>query len=809
MAAKCIEEGARPGREIRPVVAQLALLVLMAALLFQPFLLGQKTYLFRDIGSDSVNHVYPMLVHVSDYLRSDGFPRWSFNQGLGQCLISRDLGDPFNWLMFLMPRNAIVWAMAWVEALKVILAGLFFFLYLRLLPLSRYAATVGSLCFAFCGYLVSGGGIGVMSTESVYLALLLYAYELYFRRGQWRLLPPAFALLAALQPLNLYLFGLFLAFYSAVRFFDVHGVRVRPWFGHLLRIAGCGLLGAAMASVILFGSLLQIVQSPRLTGGASYSRTLMAQPWRVPGGLLYYGSAILRLFSNDLMGTGSYFRGWYNYYEAPLFYAGLPLLLLAPILFFLLDRRRRGLYGVAAAAALLPIAWPYARYAFWLFTGDYFRTYSLFFAFGLIFFSLQALDRLRDRPSFDRLRIFWVLACLLAALFWSGYIQVRQHTDPALGTLSAAPMNLLNKPLAWGMAGLLTAYALLLCGVARPRWKQTAEIGLLLLLSGELVFMAGLSIRSRPVVTGAQWREKNGYNDHTVEAVQHLKALDPGFFRVVKEYSSTPAVHRSLNDGKVQRYFGITSYNSFNQRSFIDFLRELGAIEPGDELEARWADGLLRTPLIHPLLSANYLLTRESFPEPGPAGYVPLGQFGDVHAFSHRFALPFGFSYPACMRYRDYHALPGAEKQSALLYAAVVEDGLDLAGLLSSSRTTFPDSPEDVQAATDVLRQEVLQLREFHQNRISGFIDLRTTKLLFFSIPYDPGWRAKVNGIRRPLVRANVGFMGLVLEPGRHDITLSYHPPGLASGCGVSAAAVLAFILLARRRDPPARMAAP
>ena len=58
--------------------AWLVLAGLVAAagvVVFWEFLLGRQTFLYKDIGSDTVNIFYPKLLHVADYLRSDGLPR--------------------------------------------------------------------------------------------------------------------------------------------------------------------------------------------------------------------------------------------------------------------------------------------------------------------------------------------------------------------------------------------------------------------------------------------------------------------------------------------------------------------------------------------------------------------------------------------------------------------------------------------------------------------------------------------------------------------------------------------------------------
>ena len=45
---------------------------------------------------------------------------------------------------------------------------------------------------------------------------------------------------------------------------------------------------------------------------------------------------------------------------------------------------------------ILPVIFPYLRYTFWLFTGDYFRAYSFFISVIFILFSVYALDQIVD-----------------------------------------------------------------------------------------------------------------------------------------------------------------------------------------------------------------------------------------------------------------------------------------------------------------------------------------------------------------------------------------------------------------------------
>jgi len=85
---------------------------------FHEFLLFQKTYLFKDVGSDSINIFYPHVALLLDYLRDVGFPSWSFRQGMGQNVFV-GTGDPLLLLFYAFGRNNIGFAIAYAEVVKI------------------------------------------------------------------------------------------------------------------------------------------------------------------------------------------------------------------------------------------------------------------------------------------------------------------------------------------------------------------------------------------------------------------------------------------------------------------------------------------------------------------------------------------------------------------------------------------------------------------------------------------------------------------------------------------------------------------
>ncbi len=89
----------------------------------------------------------------------------------------------------------------------------------------------------------------------------------------------------------------------------------------------------------------------------------------------------------------------------------------------------------------------------------------------------------------------------------------------------------------------------------------------------------------------------------------------------------------------------------------------------------------------------------------------------------------------------------------------------------------------------------------------AGTVEAAPGDKLFITLPYTQGWSLKVDGQPAKLERALHAFMGAEIQPGTHEILLTYTRPGQGLGMAISAAcwALLAVYaagerLLARKR---------
>ena len=89
-------------------------------------------------------------------------------------------------------------------------------------------------------------------------------------------------------------------------------------------------------------------------------------------------------------------------------------------------------------------------------------------------------------------------------------------------------------------------------------------------------------------------------------------------------------------------------------------------------------------------------------------------------------------------------------------------------------------------------------------SRAPGLVDLACTSatsgVLVLLDSFARGWSAEVDGVSRPLLRANYAYRAVRVPSGAHRVTFRYRPPGLREGLAVSGAGLLGLVFLAGRR---------
>ena len=754
----------------------------MTLVLFAKYLFGPNLYIFNDAGSDTITVFYPNLVQSARYFQEEGLPGWSFYVGLGTNIYPGFLLNPFHWVYLHMDAVHIAYAVAWVQATILFLTGLVFYRFLREAEFSLPVRFFGGLAYAFGGYVVLGNTWYGHADDIFWMTCALLGFEILLRRKIWWLFPIPFIFL--MGPRGYFLI-LFMALYSLVRMLDLYGFAWKPILHGYKRMIIAGLVGLCFILPFVGGKWHKFENSPRVTGNVSYSDRLSEQPFFDISVAKHNVTAIMRTFSNDMLGGGTDYKGWRNYLEAPCFYIGLLTLLMAFQFFALADRRRKWIYGSFLLVWFLVILIPWLRYAFYGFAGNYYKgALSLFIPFSLLFVALLGFQEVVSGKGVNR----WVLfgsALLLLCLLWYPY----NIPDITIDT------------------GVQLKASLFLIGYTALLWMYTEGMlskwmypALMSVACVEALLFAWPAIHDRDALLKSDIHDKKYHFDDSMEAVVKIKAMDKDpFYRIDKVYGS---IKTGYNDGMVQGFFGTKSYQSHNHKNYVEFLDKLSVIDGTKEQNTRWLIGVSRTNLLHGLFSIKYLMsTAETQENVDPAIYTPIDTTGKTITSVNNYYIPFGIPMDAFIPESKFEQYSVSGRRRSLYFGIVGDDQASWAGKLkpfTDDESTFYGTAtrDRVQA----LAKAAMQMDYFSHNLIKGHITLESTSMIFFSLPFDAGWKAKADGVPMKLEKVDIGFTGLLLEPGTHTIELSYEPPLSSEGWYGLIAGLLGIGLLIRFR---------
>lgn len=777
----------------RAGLVAMCLVGLLFLIVFGDYFFGKYLYLFKDMGSDSLNIFYPQFVHYADLLREEGMVGWSFKQGMGQDITGMALGNPFNWLFYMVGASGIPYIVIYGVFLEIMLGGWIFNRYLKLLGYTPFTIIVGTLLFAFCGFVFGTSGFWNFWKLTVGGVLLLYCAELLIQKDKWWPFPIAVFFLAGPR---LFLFIIFLIVYTILRHVDLYGWNTKKLLITGGKMMALGLIGIMISAYTFMPAVNNLINSPRIAGDASSFNALLAKPiFGFPSEEHELGTSIMRLFSSEMMGTlkKDGYNAFWNYFEAPFYSISTLGLLLIPLVFFQLDKRKKMFFAGFAIFWLIPMIFPFFRHAFFLYAAPHYRLFSLLITFAFLFFALRALNQidLKNRVHIPTLLGASIVLLILLNL---PYFDKNVTLDPVLHRL-ANIFIILNT----GLIFLLR----------NKKMKYIVHALMVLSIFIEYGYTYNRSIHDRGMVSAKEWNSRTGYNDYTKEALAFIKEKEKAaFYRIHQYYNSSPAMHSSLNDAFVFNYYSTPSYQSSNQPNYLAFLQKVKIARENNVTDAKWAPGLRGRYALEIIASVKYNFTKKGSTFRQPSSLVTkIGEFEDVEINKMNLSLPFGFTYDTYMTYEDFLTMGQRKIDKALLKSAVIfeEDQQYVSDLnLITSNQIDDANPSYNALQTDVerLKQDTIVISSFTQDHIEGKIQLEKKKLVFFSFPYDKGWKATVDGQSVNLIKANIGLTGLVLEAGNHEIKLWYQMPYINIAKFVSVLGLTLFIgliLLERR----------
>lgn len=761
----------------------LSLQLIASLVIFSDFLSGKYYFAFLDIASDSFTQSAVYAVHLARSLSNEGFTGWSFQIGLGGPTVAL-LGDFTSLLVQSVGPDNILSSRILAYLFKLALGGAFFLIFVRHIVRRWETAVISAIAFSFCGFMVTNGQWDGESTVFTFYPLILWAVARRVKAGVVLALPIAVAaaLLCGTFFLSLGVFLVFLCVLSAACS-DRPASMALAWIFKIFPLIALGYL---LASPYLIPVGLQLMDSSRVSGGQSLVQNILSKSFSLSDWQLVVAQ-VGGLFHKDLFGVGNAYRGYFNYLEGPGFYFGFTLLVLIPQLWSGSQKDRR-LLLVGVLAFLAYVLFPVFRFAAMGFAAPYFRVSTLWVTMLGLLLAAKALDRVFTSGVNLRLLFIGVLV--------SGFL--------LLFAVLASPPESIWFAHVWKVIGITSLSTLVL--VLSKQGRITANrlpLLLMLLTALEAVLVARPSFVHGRIMVDANVQ---GYNDKTLTALAEIRKLDQGVFRVEKDYHSV-----SLADAMAQDYMGIKSY-SLHSRGMVDFHIGAGLLPTSSPVVnyTNWLSNAGERFVLNSLLGVKYFIAVNPVSWPG---FTEVPNDSGLHIYRNELALPLGVVQTQQITKDQYLATLSEnphKKESlidAMLFnAAVVDRAIPEFGTIMkldewSSRQTL--SLEDLYfTPATQLQKTGLLIHEFASNRIAGEINPNAPGVLTFSIPYNDGWRLKIDGVETPMFRVNFGMLGATVAGGNHVVELDYEIPGMRLGLllGLLALLLLAGLVLIRRR---------
>ena len=757
------------------------------------FLIEHAYFAYWDVGSDTVEQYVPFYVNLIEGIRSGNASLWNFSFGLGSSALNYQswLLDPFN--LVLIPlclafgTEHISIALALVQGVKILTSGLLFDHLLTRYCEMPLARLLGSMLFAFGGYLILWGQHYWLGGAYVLCVLITLCIELLLeRRTAPRIL--GVALVTAICLIWSVYCGfmvlLFAAAYTLLRIPMHLGKRLstRTYLAVLLRVFLPVVSGCLIACVTLvpYATFL-VTESSRITGSSTPLGQRILADVTAFAPASWIPTLASRLLGNSLITAGQDF----------------PAGLIVPTASFPSVNVYEFVMGGFSCGILMLLG----QFAHWAWTDAGKRNKvvialaTLLVALYCVNDFLPALSNVFVAPKYRSSFALAIPLCLAISVGWERRVMPKAINMPLLAaclaiTLACVTWSLLHTVdgrvlcLAYIAASLLSATMLVLWSTG-PRDRRRGELVCLLALLvivGSSQLDAFFSTNNRVVSLREDFplaTEPNKASD-TEAVLAEIRAQDDSFYRIDKTYSDWTRA----SDGFIQRYSSVSTYNSTLDADVEEMLTRLW---PEVQAQSGAVTTLVNDPAQPEMLRATgvrYLLSRS----PLSFDWLELvAHEGSVWGYRVKDSNVIAISGSVTSEREVDELTTPNERRRALESSIIVPDSI--AAALSNAPAT------DARAtSSSLVLESASQLDGSYSSSGSGFACL--------AIPHTSGWKLYVDGKQVETFRANYGFIGFETSAGTHTIEARYVPEGLTLGCSLTAAGavLLAVLCIASKR---------
>lgn len=737
------------------VVCILCSLVMAAAIFGTAIIKGNGSFtIFADFNAQQL----PFATTVRNALAAKPFGQWVWNLDLGASLINGfsffNLGSPFFWISVLFSKISFPYLAGYLYILKYVIASVTAYYYIRLFVKDSKYAVIGSLLYAFSGFQTTNLMFFHFHDVVAFFPLMLIGLELTMKDSKYS---PLFIFAIFLNCVINYFFFIqeviFLIIYFLLRFWNRSSIR--EFAVRIFKSVLCGILGVGMGSILFVPSVMYIMGNSR-SETALYLQNLLYDTRH----LLFILKGII--LPGDTMNSHSaiYVGNW----DSTSCY--IPLFGFALVLAFVV--KNKGWLRNILIISLVVSCSPLLQSGFIAFTVPYQRWWFMFVLMASLATSIVVEDvKKYDIAKYSLIYIGIILAYFVIIKFIkfdAAGTQIIYHPGRlllfvAIAIFGPAIIFLLVKTDKFNynlVLSLVCLFAMITTGITLKLYRTGSDTA---------SYMNDFNIGSKLKRNDQQYRYNTSNNLFTLTG----NASGIGTFSSTVENSSKEF------DALFDWYASNFSKTNFNDRD---------------------PEGLL--------LGGKYTISSQ---QDGRKILEKVSEGKKTYYIESQKACPIGFAVDHYIVKQNLLELPKEKRAVAMMNAAVVDNG-------SVDKIDSAASKLDVK---DIDYNKIdKNIDRTVENRVKNFKRDNTgfscttnygkEKLVWFSVPYDKGWDAFLDGRQIDVINSG-GMMAIKVPKGEHNLVFKYHTPWFKAGAIVSGISFIIFIVLSltilikRRRD--------
>lgn len=698
---------------------------------------------------------------------------WSNTTDLGASIVGSYsfylLGSPFFWITLLFPSSAVPYLMAPLLMLKFGFAAMFAYLYLKRYVSDQRYAMFGALIYAFSGFGIYNVFFNHFHEAMITFPMMLMAIDMFiFDKRRFTV---AFTVFIAAF-VNYYFFAgqaVFIFIYWCFRMiFKSYKMTLKEFLLFAFEI----ISGFLCAGIIVIPSVIAVMQNSRVGSFISGWDGIV-----YPNSQRYIHIITSFLFPPDMPSYPNFApQSDANWGSVA---AWLPLFSITGVLaFYSLDKSKwlRKLIPCLFIMTLIPVF----NSAFQLFNQMYYARWFYMFTLILSLATIIALDN--DNADFRPAFIRTLSATLLFALL-IGLMPVSNSGNVTFG-VSAYP----DRFWIWTAAAIISLIIFYFLLRIRKEDKKLFIKSVSLALSAVIVLYSNILI-------GISFMNFPYKYDYLHDTVMNFKNI------VHSELTDIDNVRSDFygcmdNTPMYWQIPSICSFHSILPESVSDFYNTIDTphdvrSKPSTELYA-----------LRGLLSVKYLFDYDSdsydFKKGDMPGWELLKQEHNYFIYENQYYIPYGFTYDEYITETQFNTyVEPDDMPSAMLKAIILSDeqAKRYSSILNHQTDLSKYTYTEKEYLSDCEKRRSNACSDFKFEN-SSFSAVYTAddkdELVFFSIPYDEGWTAEIDGQPAEIEKVNCGFMAVKVPAAKTSrIIFRYHTAGLTQGIIVTLSGLL------------------